>query len=336
VQNTSYCGVWRGDLQSPLFPARGAFWITIFIVSILTVCEITLRIKDNEAKFHPVGDIERVNVINPSYQEPIIYGVRGMYGSWPGRHERSGRRISRSEHFGNRVVVFNGYYFPRLISKLSHQELVLRKPNERFGLASYPRPVWTISDTHYNVSGNSLPDIFWEKIVTVDCSEDGHRRFQNGWPNWLKFNPCPFIRPKKLLGILHILGGICGGRLSESGLLLHLAESGIHGHPLFSSEIESANQKQESQARDPYGDPYGQSITSDIDVKWRFPLAAGGFVMALVFAVLRFSLINASDGVKRKSIANLLKVATGILCIGLACIAVQAALDILDLGRVYL
>ena len=38
-------------------------------------------------------------------------------------------------------------------------------------------------------------------------------------------------------------------------------------------------------------------------MKWRFPLGAGGLVVALVLAVLGFSLIDASDRVKRQNLS---------------------------------
>jgi hypothetical protein len=110
------------------------------------------------------------------------------------------------------------------------------------------------------------------------------------------------------------------------------AASGLHLAPLKTGIVDG--ESKQNHAHNGYSN--GNQVTPDVDVKWRFPLCASGIVFAFVIGAVGLGLINSAGLIEDISIPNLFKVMSGVLFLAIAWIVTQAALDVLDLGKVYL
>jgi hypothetical protein len=146
-----------------------------------------------------------------------------------------------------------------------------------------------------------------------------------------RINKSPLdIFQSRCCGLSFIVSG-SRGTLSSSRLLVNFAIGIVHRLPLTARIEDSSSYQKYRYSRDDYRQP----VTQDVDMKWRGPICACGIGLALSFSVIGFWLIQAAGPIEDVSVANLSKVAVGLFFIGLSLLTVQAALDILDLGRVY-
>jgi hypothetical protein len=96
--------------------------------------------------------------------------------------------------------------------------------------------------------------------------------------------------------------------------------------------MNGSYEEQQSQGRDYYGRP----LTRTFSPKERNRIYEFGNGIGFTFALCGFFFIQWAGAVKDVSIANAIKIVVGLFLVAVAAVFFQSALDILDLGRVYL
>jgi hypothetical protein len=151
-------------------------------------------------------------------------------------------------------------------------------------------------------------------------------------PNLVNENPGALIFNELLFRLGNRLSSLYYSTMSFISRSPSFKAGVLHFSPLEIGIVNGYTKEKEAKR----GEGYGKPITPDIDVKWRFPILASGIAFALIFGAIGFGFINSAGLVQDISIPNLLKVFSGVVFLLIAWIVTQAALNIFDLGKVYL
>jgi hypothetical protein len=135
------------------------------------------------------------------------------------------------------------------------------------------------------------------------------------------------------LSMLHLRQCLTCGFSSRLGGMTHgfsAIGAPIGLKPLSASVPYRENQQNQCSERDNKHEPVSQDSYS----KWRVPVCVLGCVVACGLCLSGLRLIQAAGLVVGVSFANLLKVAIGLLLMVVSWVVFQAALDVLDFGRI--
>jgi hypothetical protein len=192
--------------------------IGIFVIALLAVAQDSFEIDDEEAKFHPMLDVESVLVINPSDQIRIgDIAVSIGLGGHPQQTEGNYRRHSGRERSGDPLTLRRDGFFCGLVNEFSGKEHVLRSSG-----ASKVCVASRVLCGYSNFSRYRLADVLRVYLIQKQILESGrgslvasNRRFD--------LDPCALINPEGFHGLTQITfgnpslpsGKPCGGQGGE-------------------------------------------------------------------------------------------------------------------------
>jgi hypothetical protein len=99
------------------------------------------------------------------------------------------------------------------------------------------------------------------------------------------------------------------------------------------SRVSNGKEQQQQGER---GETNSQPVSQQLGIKRRITFCSGGILLSLSLAMGGFRLIQSAGCIEDVSLPNIIKVVCGFGLIGLAWMLTQAALDVLDFGRVYM